>query len=206
MIPVGHSNSGDSLMFATGIFFPRGISSVTSVLGQFSVAVWSLRAFPLGKVLLLPPSSSLQSWIVLSREIHPSLGGGSGLTSCAPSRVEHPAGGYKKLFETVEELSSPVTAHVTGRIPTWLRGSLLRCGPGLFEVGSEPFYHLFDGQALLHKFDFKEGHVTYHRRYVPVVQAKGINKEASACLKCQEGAVPVGNTGYFESTWSLEEL
>lgn len=51
-----------------------------------------------------------------------------------------------------------------GRIPTWLRGSLLRCGPGLFEVGAEPFYHLFDGQALLHKFDFKEGHVTYHRR------------------------------------------
>lgn len=34
--------------------------------------------------------------------------------SAAPSRVEHPAGGYKKLFETVEELSSPVTAHVTG--------------------------------------------------------------------------------------------
>ncbi|XP_045147677.1 retinoid isomerohydrolase [Echinops telfairi] len=80
--------------------------------------------------------------------------------------MEHPAGGYKKLFETVEELSSPLTAHVTGRIPLWLSGSLLRCGPGLFEVGSEPFYHLFDGQALLHKFDFKEGHVTYHRRFI----------------------------------------
>ncbi|XP_006501228.1 retinoid isomerohydrolase isoform X1 [Mus musculus] len=81
-------------------------------------------------------------------------------------QIEHPAGGYKKLFETVEELSSPLTAHVTGRIPLWLTGSLLRCGPGLFEVGSEPFYHLFDGQALLHKFDFKEGHVTYHRRFI----------------------------------------
>lgn len=34
--------------------------------------------------------------------------------SGVPCRVEHPAGGYKKLFETVEELSSPVTAHVTG--------------------------------------------------------------------------------------------
>uniref|UniRef100_A0A8C7E6P4 Retinoid isomerohydrolase n=1 Tax=Naja naja TaxID=35670 RepID=A0A8C7E6P4_NAJNA len=76
------------------------------------------------------------------------------------------AGGYKKLFETAEELSSPITAHVTGKIPVWLKGSLLRCGPGLFEVGSEPFYHLFDGQALLHKFDFKEGHVTYYRRFV----------------------------------------
>ncbi|XP_038959208.1 retinoid isomerohydrolase isoform X2 [Rattus norvegicus] len=80
-------------------------------------------------------------------------------------QIEHPAGGYKKLFETVEELSTPLTAHVTGRIPLWLTGSLLRCGPGLFEVGSEPFYHLFDGQALLHKFDFKEGHVTYYRRF-----------------------------------------
>ncbi|XP_043855746.1 retinoid isomerohydrolase isoform X5 [Dromiciops gliroides] len=82
------------------------------------------------------------------------------------SRVEHPAGGYRKLFETVEELSSPLPAHVRGRIPPWLTGSLLRCGPGLFEVGSEPFYHLFDGQALLHKFDFKEGRVTYHRRFI----------------------------------------
>ncbi|XP_007957585.1 retinoid isomerohydrolase [Orycteropus afer afer] len=81
-------------------------------------------------------------------------------------QMEHPAAGYKKLFETVEELSSPLTAHVTGRLPLWLTGSLLRCGPGLFEVGSEPFYHLFDGQALLHKFDFKDGHVTYHRRFI----------------------------------------
>ncbi|XP_070259474.1 retinoid isomerohydrolase isoform X3 [Myotis yumanensis] len=91
---------------------------------------------------------------------------GSTSHSTTSHRVEHPAGGYKKLYETVEELSSPVTAHVTGRIPFWLTGSLLRCGPGLFEVGSEPFYHLFDGQALLHKFDFKEGHVTYHRRFI----------------------------------------
>ncbi|XP_062834245.1 retinoid isomerohydrolase isoform X2 [Anolis carolinensis] len=82
------------------------------------------------------------------------------------SQVEHPAGGYKKLFETVEELATPITTHVTGRIPVWLRGSLLRCGPGLFEVGSEPFYHLFDGQALLHKFEIKEGHVTYYRRFI----------------------------------------
>lgn len=76
----------------------------------------------------------------------------------------------------------------------------------MFEVGSEPFYHLFDGQALLHKFDFKEGHVTYHRRYEPVFQAKGINKEAFACLKRWEQAVPVGDPGYFESMWLLEEL
>lgn len=51
-----------------------------------------------------------------------------------------------------------------GKIPAWLTGSLLRMGPGMFEIGDEPFYHLFDGQALMHKFDLKDGHVTYYRR------------------------------------------
>lgn len=56
------------------------------------------------------------------------------------------------------------TGFFAGRIPSFLKGSLLRLGPGLFEVGDEPFYHLFDGQALMHKFDFKNGQVTYFRR------------------------------------------
>ncbi|XP_026098686.1 retinal Mueller cells isomerohydrolase isoform X2 [Carassius auratus] len=82
------------------------------------------------------------------------------------SRLEHPAGGYKKIFESCEELAEPIPAHVSGKIPAWLTGSLLRMGPGLFEIGDEPFYHLFDGQALIHKFDLKDGHVTYYRRFI----------------------------------------
>ncbi|KAL1022412.1 hypothetical protein UPYG_G00026650 [Umbra pygmaea] len=82
------------------------------------------------------------------------------------SRIEHPAGGYKKIFETCEELNEPIPAVVVGLIPKWLNGSLLRMGPGMFEVGSEPFYHLFDGQALMHKFDLKNGHVTYYRKFI----------------------------------------
>uniref|UniRef100_A0A665TFV3 Retinoid isomerohydrolase RPE65 b n=1 Tax=Echeneis naucrates TaxID=173247 RepID=A0A665TFV3_ECHNA len=82
------------------------------------------------------------------------------------SRVEHPAAGYRKIFETVEELNEPIPAEVTGVMPSWLGGSLLRMGPGLFEVGDEPFYHLFDGQALMHKFDLKSGQVTYYRKFI----------------------------------------
>ncbi|MFT7808890.1 retinoid isomerohydrolase [Arapaima gigas] len=82
------------------------------------------------------------------------------------SRVEHPAGGYKKIFETCQELAEPIEAQVTGHIPRWLTGSLLRVGPGLFEVGDQPFHHLFDGQALIHKFDFKNSKVTYYRKFV----------------------------------------
>lgn len=60
----------------------------------------------------------------------------------------------------------PWNIFLSGRIPSFIKGSLLRLGPGLFEVGSEPFYHLFDGQALMHKFDFSNGQVTYVRKYV----------------------------------------
>ncbi|TNN36850.1 Retinal Mueller cells isomerohydrolase [Liparis tanakae] len=91
---------------------------------------------------------------------------GRGTFSSMARRVEHPAAGYKKIFETVEELNEPLPAKISGVIPSWLGGSLLRMGPGLFEVGGEPYYHLFDGQALMHKFDLKNGQVTYYRKFI----------------------------------------
>ena len=75
--------------------------------------------------MLLPPdlSSHLQVADPSTQKENPFPRGGgvpklsqnrANPSSAGPFRVEHPAGGYKKLFETVEELSSPVTAHVTG--------------------------------------------------------------------------------------------
>uniref|UniRef100_A0A7N6BTK1 Retinoid isomerohydrolase RPE65 n=1 Tax=Anabas testudineus TaxID=64144 RepID=A0A7N6BTK1_ANATE len=83
-----------------------------------------------------------------------------------PLSVEHPAAGYRKIFESVEELTEPIPAKITGVVPSWLGGSLLRMGPGLFEVGDEPFHHMFDGLALVHKFDLKNGQVTYYRKFI----------------------------------------
>jgi hypothetical protein len=40
---------------------------------------------------------------------------------------------------------------LAGCIPVWLKGSLLRNGPGNFKVGDMTFGHLFDGSALLHR-------------------------------------------------------
>uniref|UniRef100_A0A7N6BTX0 Retinoid isomerohydrolase RPE65 n=1 Tax=Anabas testudineus TaxID=64144 RepID=A0A7N6BTX0_ANATE len=74
--------------------------------------------------------------------------------------------GYRKIFESVEELTEPIPAKITGVVPSWLGGSLLRMGPGLFEVGDEPFHHMFDGLALVHKFDLKNGQVTYYRKFI----------------------------------------
>lgn len=69
----------------------------------------------------------------------------------------------KVLLEKQRPFDFSVCA-LAGVIPSWLGGSLLRMGPGLFEVGAEPFHHLFDGQAMLHKFDMKDSRVTYYRK------------------------------------------
>ncbi|VVC89980.1 unnamed protein product [Leptidea sinapis] len=65
-----------------------------------------------------------------------------------------------------EEIVQPITGHVTGDIPRWLRGTLLRNGPGSLNVGSMRFEHLFDSSALLHRFAIADGEVTYNCRFL----------------------------------------
>ncbi|XP_068250106.1 carotenoid-cleaving dioxygenase, mitochondrial-like [Palaemon carinicauda] len=54
----------------------------------------------------------------------------------------------------------------TGFIPVWLNGRLTRNGPGLYTYGDTTYNHLFDGFAVLHQFRIKNGHVTYHSRFL----------------------------------------
>jgi carotenoid cleavage dioxygenase-like enzyme len=55
---------------------------------------------------------------------------------------------------------------VTGQFPAWLTGTLIRNGPGKFEVGNESYQHWFDGLAMLHKFSFRDGRVSYANRFL----------------------------------------
>ncbi|XP_011861086.1 PREDICTED: carotenoid isomerooxygenase-like [Vollenhovia emeryi] len=65
--------------------------------------------------------------------------------------------------EVIEPLRS---TEVTGTIPKWLKGTLLRNGPGNLKVGKYRYQHLFDSSALLHRFEITDGEVTYQRRFV----------------------------------------
>ncbi|XP_018395628.1 PREDICTED: carotenoid isomerooxygenase [Cyphomyrmex costatus] len=65
--------------------------------------------------------------------------------------------------EVIEPLRS---IKVTGTIPKWLNGTLLRNGPGNLKVGKYRYQHLFDSSALLHKFGIADGEVTYQTRFV----------------------------------------
>lgn len=55
---------------------------------------------------------------------------------------------------------------VRGRLPEWLTGTLLRTGPAKFEVGSQRYRHWFDGLAMLHRFSFAGGRVSYANCYL----------------------------------------
>ncbi|WP_435157587.1 carotenoid oxygenase family protein [Haladaptatus sp. DFWS20] len=56
--------------------------------------------------------------------------------------------------------------HVEGTLPPWLSGSLIRNGPGAFEIGDVGVEHWFDGLAMLHKFTFGDGGVRYRNRFL----------------------------------------
>ena len=73
------------------------------------------------------------------------------------------AAGFRSL---TEETPSPVALAVRGEIPHWLEGALLRTGPAKFEVGLRTYNHWFDGLAMLHRFAFARGAVTYASRFL----------------------------------------
>jgi beta,beta-carotene 9',10'-dioxygenase len=55
---------------------------------------------------------------------------------------------------------------VTGAVPSWLTGTLVRNGPARYEVGERTLNHWFDGLAMLHAFGFADGRVSYANRYL----------------------------------------
>jgi beta,beta-carotene 9',10'-dioxygenase len=56
--------------------------------------------------------------------------------------------------------------HLTGTVPEWLHGRLMRNGPALFSAGGRRLNHWFDGFAKLHKFDIEPGKVRYSSRFI----------------------------------------
>ncbi|XP_062844401.1 carotenoid-cleaving dioxygenase, mitochondrial [Trichomycterus rosablanca] len=70
------------------------------------------------------------------------------------------------LVQSVEETPEPIPTTIKGNIPTWIRGNLLRNGPGKFEFGNQQFNHWFDGMAMLHSFQIADGQVAYRSRFL----------------------------------------
>ncbi|TSL68245.1 Beta,beta-carotene 15,15'-dioxygenase [Bagarius yarrelli] len=71
-----------------------------------------------------------------------------------------------KFCRNIPETPEPLKAEVSGSIPLWLQGTLLRNGPGLFSIGNTSFNHWFDGMSLIHSFTFKHGEVYYRSKFL----------------------------------------
>src|SRR3954463_6944411 len=50
---------------------------------------------------------------------------------------------------------------VSGSVPAWLRGGLVRVTPAQMDFAQRSVSHLFDGMAMLNRFGFDDGTVSY---------------------------------------------
>jgi len=75
-------------------------------------------------------------------------------------------GAYLAGFRSLEEELTDHELPVTGSVPDWLSGALIRNGPGLFESGDERVSHWFDGLAMLRRYAFEDGTVRYTNRFL----------------------------------------
>jgi beta,beta-carotene 9',10'-dioxygenase len=88
------------------------------------------------------------------------------------SVAAHPSLAPTLGFATLEQEVVVDELSLSGELPTWLRGSLLRTGPAKFEVGdpaagrAQQMRHWFDGLAMLHRFTIDQGRVSYGNRFL----------------------------------------
>jgi beta,beta-carotene 9',10'-dioxygenase len=69
-------------------------------------------------------------------------------------------------FSTLDREVTVDELELSGELPGWLGGSLLRTGPAKFEVGEQRMRHWFDGLAMLHRFTIGGGRVSYGNRFL----------------------------------------
>jgi beta,beta-carotene 9',10'-dioxygenase len=69
-------------------------------------------------------------------------------------------------FTSLDEETAVDRLPVTGEVPAWLTGALVRVTPALLEVGGRRLAHWFDGVAMLNRFGFADGRVSYKNRFI----------------------------------------
>jgi len=73
---------------------------------------------------------------------------------------------YRLGFTSQDEETRVEGLPVTGEVPAWLTGALVRVTPALLEVGGRRMAHWFDGIAMLNRFGFADGKVSYASRFL----------------------------------------
>lgn len=75
--------------------------------------------------------------------------------------------GQKEIaYESLHEQCTDKKLFVKGKLPVWLKGSLLRTGSGLFELGNKRVKNWFNGLAMLYRFTIKGTTITYSNKFL----------------------------------------
>ena len=85
-----------------------------------------------------------------------------------PANIEN----VGKMFQTMEEHPVPVKLEFTGRVPSWLKGSFYRNGPGRYEFGNASMDHFFDPSAIAQRLEISNQEL--HYRYLKFVKSRYI--------------------------------
>lgn len=73
---------------------------------------------------------------------------------------------YRLGFTNLDHEISVENLEITGKIPQWLSGTLLRNGPAKFTTQDSFVSNWFDGLAMLHAFSFDNGKVSYANKFL----------------------------------------
>ena len=73
---------------------------------------------------------------------------------------------FRLGFTSQHEETTADRLPVTGEVPGWLTGALVRVTPALLDVGERRLDHWFDGLAMLNRFGFADGKVSYGSRFI----------------------------------------
>ncbi|WP_341525437.1 carotenoid oxygenase family protein [Nostoc sp. UHCC 0302] len=71
-------------------------------------------------------------------------------------------GGYDSLTQEFDYQIDDVE----GQIPTELQGTLFRNGPGLLDVNGQRIHHPFDGDGMISRITFVNGHAHFRNRFI----------------------------------------
>ncbi|KIH53816.1 hypothetical protein ANCDUO_16042 [Ancylostoma duodenale] len=67
--------------------------------------------------------------------------------------------GFERLFENFENVEKAEECELIGSVPSWLKGTMVRNGPGMFKIGDTEYRHWFDGMAYIQRYHFVDGKV-----------------------------------------------
>ena len=116
----------------------------------------------------------------------------------APSPSIGYAADWMTLIGTSETGGRDYVPRVEGKLPTGLRGSLYRNGPGLFERGGVSLKNALDGDGLIQRLSFTDHGVRYQNAFVQTEKFAAEQKSGKrlhASWSTRKNTNPLSNLG-----------